>query len=500
MSQRTIDNRLIKRLSISFFLIIVLVGIAYVLTTIYFTNRYFEESTQKLNANVANHLIDEKFKDASPFTEQGEINKAFFGDLMHDMMAVNQGIEVYLLDADGQVDYSVVLDHEKANAPVAKVNLEPVQQFIRQQGKSYILGDDPRSPGEQKIFSAAPFSKDGREGYIYIVLAGKVFDEVHTSLLSSYFVKLGMGMTILTIVFASLIGFFAVLYITRNLREVIFAVKRFKEGDLRARIDVEKNKDLSILSSTFNEMADTILENIEKVESVERLRRELIANISHDLRSPMQVIQGYVETLMIKEDNITKQDHSKYLNIINNNMVRLNKLVEQLFEYSKLEANQVEPEKTPFQITELASDVFANYQVIAQKKNISFKLDLAQKVPRVFADIALVERVFQNLMDNAIKFTPENGEITLAVAVKNREIEVTVKDSGPGISAEDQVHIFERYKQTHKDYAKAGAGIGLAIVKKIVEIHNSTIRVISKPNEGASFRFNLPAYQELKLS
>lgn len=496
MVDQTLDNRLIRKLTISFFLILVLVGVSYVMTTVYFTDKFFEESTQKLNAHIANHLIDEKFQNASPFMASGEINKAFFGDLMHDMMAVNQGIEVYLLDKSGEVQYSVVLDHTKADAIPKKVDTRPINEFIASGGQAHILGDDPRSEGEQKIFSAAAFNKDGREGYIYIVLASQVYEKVHESLFNSYFLQLGIGTTILTIMFASFIGFFSIRYLTRNLREVIFSVRRFKEGDLTARIDVEKGKDLSVLTSTFNDMADTLVANIEQLKSVERLRRELIANISHDLRSPMAITQGYVETMIMKNDVLTLEDRDKYLHIMHNSMQKLAKLVSQLFEYSKLEADQMEPEKQPFQITELTSDVFANYQMLANNKGVELKLEVADKVPLVFADIALVERVFQNLIDNALKFTPKGGEISLQIVVNDSKVKIAIKNSGLGIASADQAYIFERYRQAEKNHV-GGAGLGLAIVKKILDIHQSTIEVISKPNEGASFQFWLPVYQEV---
>lgn len=486
--------KLTRKITISFLLIMVLVGVTYILTTTYFTNKYFEETTQLLNSEIANHIIEEKFKEFPPFTDSNEVNKALFGDLMHDMMAVNRGIEVYLLDDNGEVLYSVVLDHEKANAPVVKVDVKPIHLFIEAQGKGRILGDDPRVPGQQKIFSAAAYQNNDKTGYIYIILASKAYDDVTNGLFSSYFMRLGFGASILTILFAVVIGFLSIRYLTKNLRDIIFAVRRFKEGDMSSRISNNSSTDLSVLANTFNEMADTIVENIDTIKSVENLRRELTANISHDLRSPIAIAQGYVETMQMKNIDLSEQDRTKYLEIVHNSMKRLTVLVDQLFEYSKLEANQIKAEKEPFIITELASDVIANYKVLADKRNIDLNLISAKNIPLVFADISLVERVFQNLMDNALQFTPKEGSISLEIKVDEKNVILMVKDSGPGIPKNEQLHIFERYVQMEN---KSGAGLGLAIVKKIIDLHESTIKVMSKPNEGASFQFTLQIYTEM---
>ena len=248
--KRAISNKLIRKLSLTFLFLILLVGTTYILITAYFTNKYFEETTQKLNAEIANHLIEEKFSNASPFLEDGAVNKPLFGDIMHDMMAVNHGIEVYLLGLDGSLLYSVVLNHNP-NEPMKTVDLGPVNEFIETSGQKYLVGDDPRNPGSKRIFSAARFNEDGQEGYIYIILAGQEFDEVTGSLFTSYFIRLGAGATLATLVFVLSIGLLAIWYITKSLREIIYTVKRFREGDLEARIPNAENTDLSVMAESL---------------------------------------------------------------------------------------------------------------------------------------------------------------------------------------------------------------------------------------------------------
>ena len=491
---KTLSNQLIRKLSLSFLLIIILIGVTYVLTSLYFSNKFFEETTQKRNANIAQHLIEEKFKDQPPFLENGNVNKPLFGDIMHDMMAVNRGIEVYLLDLSGNILYSVVLDHSNSNKPTKKVDIQPIKEFIAQKGDVFIEGDDPRNPDDKNIFSAARFNKNGKEGYIYIVLAGEAYKSVNRSLLSSYFIKLGMGTSILTMLFALSIGWLSVWFLTKNLRTIIYHVKRFREGDVDSRIENPEKSDLSSLAITYNEMADTISKNIEEIKSIDVLRRELVANISHDLRTPLAIMQGYIETLQMKKEKLAHKEQQDYIEIINKNIKQLTKLVSQLFEYSKFEAQQVKPEKEPFAITDLVYDIEAKYRVLAKEKNINLTAKITGNIPLVFADIGLVERAIQNLLDNALKFTPKNGAIEIEIQHNTTNVYVKVKDSGSGINTEEAAMIFERFRQFDSKEKKSGIGLGLAIVKKIMELHNTNISIKSNEDKGSIFEFYLPKY------
>ncbi len=493
-NNQTLSNRLMTKLALAFLLLVMLMGTSYILITAYLTNKHFEERSQKLNARLANHLIEEKFQGSSPFLDDGAINKPLFGDLMHDMMAVNRGIEVYLLDSMGQILYSVVLDHDNPDNPAQFVDLDPIHQFISCEGNRYILGDDPRNKEEKKIFSTARFHENGRQGYIYIVLAGQELESLSETLFAGYFTRLGLGASVLTMVFVLGLGLISFWFLTRNLRSIIETVKRFREGDLDIRIENPEKSDLSTLAINFNEMADTIVQNMKEIQSVDVLRRELIANVSHDLRTPLAIINGYIETLQMKNEMLGKEEKEKYLQIIRGSSERLSHLVSQLFEYSKLEAEQVKPVKEPFAITDLAMDLISKYQLLAAKKQVEIQMESDRNIPLVFADIGLVERAIQNLLDNALKFTPEKGHIALAISSSGKEVKIGISDDGPGIKESEQSFIFDRYRQSKHTTKYDGAGLGLAIVKKIMELHNTNIQLISKPNEGSTFQFYLPKY------
>lgn len=487
-------NRLYWKISLTFLGVLILLGIAYVGVTVYTEQKYFQEANQRLYGSIAEHMV----KEIKPYIDQdGNVDKSHLSDIMHSMMVINPNVEVYLLDKTGQIVSYVV---PKKTVELDRVDLEPVQRFLERGKNEVITGDDPRNTGVSKVFSAAPFYDDAGQlnGYAYIILASAEQAEVTSAIYKTRLFTLGGNLFFLTLLGAFVIGLLALTYFTRRLTTTIDTVRRFKDGDLQARIPEAAGKDLPVLSETFNEMADRIVANIEELKSVENLRRELIANVSHDLRTPLAIMQGYVETLQIKDDQLSAEERNKYLNIVLSSSQKLSHLVQQLFEYSKLEAKQIIPEKEPFFITELAHDISNKFKILADKKDISIKLDMHPDLPMVFADVALVERVMQNLLDNALKYTPKGGQVTIAIGANERQVEVRVTDNGPGIPEEEQAFIFERYRKAQPTLAAkekiSSTGLGLAIARKIMDLHNSTIRVISKPNQGATFLFALPAH------
>ncbi len=490
------EGSLYWKIAGTFVFILLLVGLAYIFITAYFANQYFEETNQKLHAEVATHLIQEKFNEEKPFLDDGSINKPLFGDIMHDMMAVNRKIEVYLLDTLGVVKYSVVLDHEAPEADKIKVDLAPIKAFIDSPGETYILGDDPRNPGSEKAFSAAKFHIQGQSGYIYIVLDSEIYDNVSQRILGTYIGRLGTTALMLTLLFAIIIGLLIIWYLTKNLRKIIRTVHEFEDGNLQARIELRSQGELSTLAESFNSMAQTILSNIDEIKRTETLRKELVANISHDLRNPLAIIYGYVETLQIKGGALTEQERNTYIQTILKSLNRLKKLVGELFELSRLESHHIQLKKEQVNVRELLSDIQEKYRMIASKSEIDLEIEgLDQALPNVYADLSLIERVFQNLIDNAIKFTPSGGKISLNITGSQDEVKISVCDTGMGIPEEDLPHLFDRYYTRNRSDKKeqTGTGLGLAIVKKILELHERSIQVKSEIHKGTIFTFSLPS-------
>lgn len=479
-------NLLFWKISGVFTGLLLLLGIAYMIMASAISQKYFYEVNQQLYGNIAGHLANTSrpFKDGRPDT-------LVTHDIIHSIMVINPGVEVYLLDTTGKI-----LDYVVPDKSVQRhsVDMAPVHRYLREEGHRYISGDNPKVPGKQSIFSAAPVFENGRlSGYVYAVLASEIQAGVLSTLKKSFFLSLGGTIFPATLIIALLVGFITFFLITDSIRRVANTVVRFKEGDYTARIEGPGKGNLGVLTSTFNEMADTIVANMEHISATDRLRQELIANVSHDLRTPLAIMQGYIETLLIKKEQIPQEEQMAYLNIIFNSSRNLGRLVEQLFEYSKLESNQIVPQKEPVAIGELVNDILLKYQILAKDKRISLEFVAPADLPQVFADVALMERVIQNLLDNALKFTPEGGTIHVKLISHISSIEVSVSDNGSGIPVSDHSLIFERYKQLQDN--NKGMGLGLAIVKKILDLHQATIHIQSAPGAGTTFWFILPAGQ-----
>lgn len=476
------------RISLVFTLVMLVVGFAYIMITTIASKNYFLETTQRLNASVADYLV----KEAPPF-KNGKVNEEALGVIMHSMMAVNPSIEVFLLDPNGEILSFVVLD---SKVKLKSIDTYPIKEFIATKGSKFILGDDPRANGYQTIFSAtAVVENDILQGYVYITLASEKFEEVSAGLLGSYWLKLTLESFLVTMVVALLIGLILTSLLTKNLREIVKTVSRFKDGDLQVRIpEMNTNSELSLLASTFNSMADNIFHNMDELKKVDTLRRELIANVSHDLRNPLAVINGYVETMIIKGAQITESEREQYLKIISDSSDRLTKLVADLFELSKLESGQMLLKLEPFRIQELLFDTCLKFGLLAKTKNIDLVSDISPSLPIVEADLYLLDRVIQNLIDNAVKYAPENGKITLKAfyCQSTDKVCVSIKNSGSGIPQKDLELLFERYYMVDRDKTGIeGSGLGLAIVKKILEIHNSNIQVFSDSATFTEFVFEL---------
>lgn len=480
-------NRFFLKLSGFVLLLLLIVGAAYLVIASAINEDYVAEVNQQLYGGIAAHTVAE----VTPLVD-GEVDTTQIQDIMHSMMVINPSVEVYLLRPDGEI-ITYVAPYERVQ--LERVDLAPIRAFVAAASRDerpFLKGDDPRHPERRNIFSAAELhdAAGGLEGYVYIILSGEEQQAVAAHLHRSYVARMGGSWFLLSLLVACAVGLVGLRYLTRNLRRMTRAIERFKEGDYGVRIATEGLSEFKPMAGTFNRMADRIVRDMDEIKSVDRLRRELIANISHDLRTPLSIVQGFVETLLLKPDMPSEHRH-KHLLTLHQATDRLGRMVADLFEYSKFEARQIEPHQEAFNIAELSRDVAHKFGVLAQKKNIDIRVDVPRDLPLVFADISLVERALNNLMDNALKFTPGGGSIDIAMRATDRAVEITVADSGPGISEEELPYVFDRYRRAGRR-EQPGMGIGLAIVKKIVELHDQTITIRSRLREGTTFAFRMP--------
>jgi signal transduction histidine kinase len=473
-----------------FLFALIIISVVYLYIAAFTAEMYFQEASQRLNEEVAQHIAEE-----NQFFVNGKANQEALKNIFHNIMVINPSIEVYLLNTEGKIltyfapNKEIKLDY---------VPLGPINEFLETGASSFVMGVDPKNEHIEKTFSAAKvYEGDVHRGYIYVILGGEEFENAASFVVGSYILRLGVRSMTITLIAAAIFSLIALGFITKNLGKILNVVRRFKDGDLNARIKFKSKGELGEFADSFNEMADTIVKNIEDIKTMDNLRRELVANVSHDLRTPLATIQGYIETILIKADTLSEEERKNYMHTIFNSTERLKNLVAELFELSKLEARETKPNPEPFSLAELVQDIQQKNTLIANEKNIKLEVKFPYDLPMVYADIGMMEKVIQNLLDNAIKFTSENGNVLVKLTPDSNEIFVEIQDTGQGISREDLQHIFDRYQRNQRSGQKEneGLGLGLAIVKRIMEVHELEIDVNSKPNKGTVFSFKIPVYK-----
>ncbi len=486
--KRKFIDSLFWKLGATFLLILIILSAVYLYISVFTAEMYFQEANQKLNADIAPHIANEN----QCFID-GKVNEGVLKNVFHNVMIINPSIEVYLLDTKGKILTYYAPDKE---IKLKSLPLTPIQKYLEGGGRTFVMGPDPKNENREKAFSAAKVY-EGKSlcGYIYVVLESEEYDNATQMVFGSYIMRLGFRSMIITLIAAAIISLIALGFIIRNMRKIISAIREFKNGNLKARVKLKGKGELSEFADSYNEMADTIVRNIEDMKTMDNLRRELVANVSHDLRTPLASIQGYIETILMKSETLSEDDRTKYMQTILSSTERLKKLVEELFELSKLEARETKPKPEAFSIAELSQDVQQKNLIIAQNKNIELTTTFPYDLPLAYADIRMMEKVLQNLIENSIKFTDSNGKINILLKNESDEILVSVKDTGVGISPNEIEHIFDRYKQGKRTKQNDGVGLGLAIVYKILEVHGINISVNSNPGEGTTFYFKVPTYK-----
>lgn len=281
--------------------------------------------------------------------------------------------------------------------------------------------------------------------------------------------------------------------LTRPLEQMTTAAARMASGDYAARVAVAAPDELGNLATNFNEMAAALECDVRELQRQERLRRELIANVSHELATPLTAIQGFTEALL---DGVVQGqgEREETTRLIAREASRLRRLVDQLRQVALFEGGAQALDRAPLDIPALASETLDVLGGEIERKQITIANALPAGLPAVFADGDRVTEILLNLLDNALRHTPQEGAIEITGAVEGRFVRVTIGDSGPGIAPESRDRIFERFYRldASRSAATGGSGLGLAIVRSLVEAHGGVIGVQERAGGGVQFSFTLP--------
>ena len=293
-------------------------------------------------------------------------------------------------------------------------------------------------------------------------------------------------------------GLVIMTWVSRRIRSLSLDLATFRDGDFEHRARGRAADEIGALERSFNSMADRLTGVIGRLRQSEDYRRQLTANISHDLRTPMASLRGYVETLTLRGQDLTDEEREHHLRTITSNLDNLEGLIERLFELTRLESGQVQYRREAFSLEELAADVLGRLESRSRDADVALNLDAEAGLPLVHADPLRIGQVLQNLADNAIKFNRRGGEVRVSLRRlqdgPGDGVAVEVGDTGIGIGNDDLPHVFERFYTVDKSRSgNTGSGLGLAIAHQIVSGHGSDLTVESREGGGTTFRFSLPA-------
>ena len=292
-----------------------------------------------------------------------------------------------------------------------------------------------------------------------------------------------------TMIIVSIIAVILGVWLSRGLSAPIVALskaaKQIGSGDLRQRVPVHHHsQELDDLARSFNRMAADL-------EHAEMLRKNMLADISHELRTPLTVLSGQIHGAL---DKVVELDEEKLANLYGQTQ-HLIHLVEDLHLLAQAEAHQLPLATELVNLADLWQELAANFSLVAEEKGIRFHVDAMDRLPQISADPSRLRQVFSNLLDNAIRHTPPNGEVVVSSTVEENHIALTIRDSGEGIAPEQLTHLFDRFYRTDSSRTRStgGSGLGLAIVKALVETHQGEITAESAGrNKGSSFTVRLP--------
>ena len=404
----------------------------------------------------------------------------FYLNLMAARVSEEFDAVILVMDQYGSMVYDQAMETDSGDSEfLESLNSEEITEAFQRitAGETIRLRSES---GEAPMFTVGvPFTMGNRT-------SGAVFIRTRAQKIESGLGEILWRVVLLAAVMLLLSGVVVFLFVRRRmkpLRQLESAAAAIAEGDFSVQVNEKQgDPELRELSGAFNTMA-------RKLQGVEAGRREFVANVSHELRSPITSIRGFAEGMA--DGVIPEGDQPKYLRLVADESKRLSGLIDDLLALSRLERDDVKPEMTTFDMNEMLRRAVIVRMNDLEAKQIDVSCEFEEDSLMVRADSDRIDQVVINLLDNAIKFTPEGGKISLETGTRNGTAEITVRDSGCGIAPEDREKIFDRFFTADRAHtAGKGTGLGLSICKRILEMHGQSIKLLDT-DEGAAFRFTL---------
>lgn len=464
-----------KTLYLKFILAYAIFGIfGFIIITTFVPNM----TTEQLTREKANSLYSEATLIADTYASGLYTNDASLESVKTqlDMLSVYLDSTIWIINPSGRMVLSTSLPLNVDDV----IMIESFDPTITA-GSYYNVGNFFDSFDEDMLNVIAPITSEYKvKGYVVIHYPMTSIVKSCNNLLTISYITLGILLLLSLII---LLFFTEIVYIP--LRKITYATEQYASGNMHYEFQVDSDDEIGYLAACLNYMASEIARSEDD-------QKKFVANISHDFRSPLTSIRGYLEAML--DGTIPPELHEKYLQIVLNETDRLTKLTNSLLTLNNLNTKGMLLDKTDFDINQVIRNTAASFEGTCRKKTIAIELMLTGDVMYVNADMGKIQQVLYNLLDNAIKFSYHDSVIRIETSEKKHKLFVSVKDSGIGIPKDDLKLIWERFYKSDlsRGKDKKGTGLGLSIVKEIIASHGEHINVISTEGVGTEFIFSLP--------
>ncbi len=452
--------------------------------------RTYAFSDTEMRLNKENSIVVGLIKEGGVGKVEDEVY--LISGAIEPMVNLNSDYDVVITDANGKIFLSTAhSDNSEKKTPVinvtdglGKVDISHFERQTDENGEvNYVYnGKIGESFKEQYMVYAKAVERDGELECYVMTLASTNRENNFVSITR----RVVINSSIWVMLAAVIAAYFITNRIVHPLKKMTSAAKKFAKGDFSVRVEVIKaNDEVAELAKAFNNMADSL-------ESLERMRNSFLANISHDLRTPMTTIAGFIDG--INSGAIPPEKHEYYLGIISSEVHRLSRLVSQLLDVSRLESGERKFNYTDFDIAEVARIILISFEQKIEDKRLDVEFDAEYDGMYAHADKDAIYQVLYNLCHNAIKFAVEEGKFRIKISrITDTKLKVSVFNQGQSLSDEDAKLVFDRFYKSDKSRGldKTGVGLGLYICKTIIDAHSETIGVESIEGEGCEFWFTV---------
>jgi len=420
-----------------------------------------------------------------------------FGERLSEFVLFEPNTGLYLLDRDGRV--LATAGDIRPFWTRYRVDLAKLLDELHDDPTRPLEGDDPDDINATAMVAARPVLVHGvPRGWLYVVARDPEVDAETALVIRGHAAQGLIKMVLLTLGIGTLLTVAIIALLAHPLAALTSVAESIRRSGFAAALPVQfpyddRQDEIGRLSLTLHEMYDRLRQENERVLQSDARRRDMVAGVSHDLRTPLTALIGQLETIRLKGKTLPEELQVRYFDAAMQNAGHLRRLTDSLAELGRLDSPDLQAAPEPIAIGEFLDDIAARFRARAEDAQISLLVDYPDGLPLVQLDAALMERALSNLLDNALRFTPVSGEVRVTVAREGQDVRIEVADTGPGVSAEDQPRVFERFFQGSRHREQRGSsGLGLAIVRRIAELHGGQAGLTSVPSAGARFWIALP--------